>query len=89
MTQDLRGDVFARGYQTFMGLTLKVAPGVLIPREETELLGATAVAALEGCTAAKIIDMCAGSGNLACALAAKIPGAMVWASDSDVAYCAR
>jgi len=28
-----------------------------------------------------VIDMCCGSGNLACALAARLPGARVWASD--------
>src|SRR5262245_57860787 len=31
------------GYTTFMGIDVAVGPGVLIPREETELLGWTAV----------------------------------------------
>jgi len=29
----------------------------------------------------RVIDMCCGSGNLACALAVRLPGARVWASD--------
>jgi release factor glutamine methyltransferase len=67
----------------FMGVSLEVAPGVLVPREETELLGHTALEVLdrdhpEG---ARLIDMCCGSGNLACALATLRPATKVWASD--------
>jgi release factor glutamine methyltransferase len=58
---------------------LLVERGVLVPRAETELLGATALElAPEN---ARIIDMCCGSGNLACALASHSPGSRVWASD--------
>jgi release factor glutamine methyltransferase len=71
------------GRQAFMGLDLLAAPGALVPREETELLGRTAVEALRGCEAAepRVIDVCCGSGNLACAVAAAFPAARVWASD--------
>lgn len=79
--EDSRQDIFVRGYHTFMGLNLKVAPGVLIPREETELLGHTAAAQIDATAATTIIDMCTGAGNLACALAMKCPNARVWAAD--------
>ena len=73
------------GRQTFMGLELLAAPGALVPREETELLGAAAVEVLSGLPTReaplRIVDMCCGSGNLACALASAFPTALVWASD--------
>lgn len=72
----------------FMGIDLLVAPGVLIPRAETELLGMTARGLLDQLAAGspsrtvlRVIDMCCGSGNLACALAAGSPRARVWACD--------
>lgn len=63
----------------FMDVELLVERGVLVPRAETELLGRTAVELLED--DARIIDMCCGSGNLACGLAFHLPQARVWASD--------
>jgi release factor glutamine methyltransferase len=66
-----------------MGLQLKVAPNVLIPRQETELLGVAACREVAGIAQPKIIDMCSGSGNLACALAFNLPGALVWAADAS------
>jgi release factor glutamine methyltransferase len=67
----------------FMDLQLIHEPGVLLPREETELLGATALRLLG--EAPRVIDMCCGSGNLACAVAAHRPRARVWASDLTAA----
>ena len=63
----------------FMDVELLVERGVLVPRDETELLGNTALELLhhDAC----VIDMCCGSGNLACALATRLPRARVWASD--------
>jgi len=70
------------GHEMFMGIELIVAEGALAPREETELLGNTALVAIRSCGAApRVIDMCCGSGNLACAIAHHLPGARVWASD--------
>jgi release factor glutamine methyltransferase len=63
----------------FMDVELLVERGVLVPRAETELLGATALELVPG--NARIIDMCCGSGNLACALARHSPNSRVWASD--------
>lgn len=71
------------GRQMFLGVELIAAPGALVPREETELLGHTALLAIRGLNVERplIIDMCCGSGNLACALAHHLPSATVWASD--------
>ena len=63
----------------FMDVELLVERGVLVPRAETELLGRTAVELVQD--SACVIDMCCGSGNLACALASHLPNARVWASD--------
>lgn len=63
----------------FMDLELIAERGVLAPREETELLGATALGLLGD--APRVVDMCCGSGNLACAIAARRPRARIWATD--------
>jgi release factor glutamine methyltransferase len=74
---------YGKGRIMFMGLELLVAPGALVPRSETELLGATAVEALRqmNLPAPRVIDMCCGAGNLACAIAHHVQSARVWASD--------
>jgi release factor glutamine methyltransferase len=72
-------EAYERGSVTFMGVELAIARGALVPRPETELLGETALTALDEPT--RIIDMCCGSGNLACALALRLPQARIWASD--------
>ncbi|WP_034657964.1 HemK/PrmC family methyltransferase [Chelativorans sp. J32] len=66
----------------FMGLDLEISPDVLVPREETELLGRNAVELLQEIEGNPVvIDMCCGSGNLALAIASAVPDAQVWASD--------
>jgi len=74
---------YVLGHEVFMGVELVAAAGALAPREETELLGNTALAALRAvaATVPRVIDMCCGSGNLACALAHHMHGTQVWASD--------
>lgn len=67
----------------FMDVELLVERGVIVPRAETELLGTTALELLP--ENPKVIDMCCGSGNLACALASRLPQARVWASDLTAA----
>lgn len=83
MTDFSPEQAFAAGQRTFMGVELLVDRGALVPRAETELLGETSLAALRasGNPAPKVIDMCCGSGNLACALARHLPQARIWASD--------
>ncbi|MBK7857955.1 MAG: peptide chain release factor N(5)-glutamine methyltransferase [Archangiaceae bacterium] len=73
---------FKGGTYRFMGLELLVQPGALVPRAETEILGREAVAAAEAHGSTPfVIDCCCGSGNLGLAVAAKVPGAKVWATD--------
>jgi release factor glutamine methyltransferase len=71
------------GRETFMGIELIAASGALVPRKETELLGQTALEILRSShlDQLRLIDMCCGSGNLACALARHLPNLLVWASD--------
>lgn len=71
------------GRTTFMGIELLVAPGVLVPRPETELLGKTAVQMLRAIDlhAPRVIDMCCGAGNLGCAIAHHVPLSSVWCCD--------
>lgn len=78
---------------TFMGIKLELSADVLVPRDETELLGRKAVAILaerpEGCL---VIDMCCGSGNLALGIGSQVPSARLWAADltdTTVALAAR
>jgi release factor glutamine methyltransferase len=78
------------GRTRFMGVELAVNPGVLAPRSETALLGGLAVTLASSITpaagAVRIVDMCCGAGNLACAVAVAVPGAVVYAADvSDAA----
>ena len=71
--------------QTFLGLELLASREALIPRKETEILGRAALVKI-GCMAKKrgpllVVDVCTGSGNLACAYAYYEPQARVCASD--------
>ncbi|WFU69786.1 MULTISPECIES: HemK/PrmC family methyltransferase [unclassified Bradyrhizobium] len=77
------GEAYGRGSTLFMGIELLVAPGALVPRPETELLARTAIDALrqKHLPTPRVVDMCCGAGNLACAIALNIPGTRVWASD--------
>ncbi|HEY6872172.1 MAG TPA: peptide chain release factor N(5)-glutamine methyltransferase [Geobacteraceae bacterium] len=63
------------GTQEFMGLDFEVAPGVLIPRHDTETLVEEAVR--RGGNARKVLDIGAGSGCIAVALARLLPDAEV------------
>jgi len=68
---------YLTGRQRFLDLEMYAAPGALIPRRETEILGRAALAlvrnAVERRGTATVIDVCTGSGNLALAYAAHEP----------------
>ncbi|MFC3964796.1 peptide chain release factor N(5)-glutamine methyltransferase [Nocardia jiangsuensis] len=66
-------------------IDLAVGPGVFVPRPETELLFAWALAQLESVHAPTIVDLCTGSGALALALANARPDAAVHAVELDPA----
>lgn len=78
------------GRQSFMGLEMLAGPEALIPRRETELLAATALAHLPS-PGARVVDVCTGSGNVAIAIAHHAPRTRVWASDlsADAVALAR
>ena len=71
------------GQQEFYGLTFQVGPDVLIPRPETELLVEEAITRLRDLGHAKAADIGTGSGAIAVALAANLPGAKLYAVDSS------
>jgi release factor glutamine methyltransferase len=78
------------GETEFCGLVLAVGSGVFIPRPETEGLVDRALA-LGPSEAATVLDLCAGSGAIACALAVRRPDWTVWAVEqaAPAAACAR
>lgn len=53
------------GYWYFMDLKFKVGEGVLIPREDTEVLARKSLDYLQNVEGPKIIDLCSGSGCVA------------------------
>ena len=63
------------GTKGFMGHDFKVAPGVLIPRPETEQLVLSGQAALAGREAPRFADVGTGSGCVALSLLALVPAA--------------
>ena len=74
------------GETDFMGLRIRCDPRALIPRPETEELVACAedfLRARRGPSAA--IDVCTGTGCIACALAKRVPGVRVRATDLSAA----
>lgn len=69
------------GEWPFLGLTLEVGEGVLVPREETELLVKTAAEMLKAEPLPRVLDLCAGTGAVALGLASLLPGARVTAAE--------
>ncbi len=71
------------GSVNFMGLDIKTAPGVLVPRPETERLVELALELLPVVSTARVLDAGTGSGVIALALKYKRPAIRVFASDID------
>ena len=65
----------------FYGLELKVRPGAFIPRPSSELTVERAATRLRRKRTPTIVDVCAGAGPIAIAIADEFPGAEVWALD--------
>ena len=76
------------GFEDFQGLRLAVTPDVLIPRPETEGLVEWAVEILRNRPQAVVADVGTGSGAIACALAARLPGLRLVAVDRSLAALA-
>ncbi|MBQ3423693.1 MAG: peptide chain release factor N(5)-glutamine methyltransferase [Clostridia bacterium] len=70
------------GSADFMGLRFKVAPGVLLPRQDTETLAEAALIDLrERPGRPEVLDLCAGSGCIGLSLASLAPKARLTLSD--------
>jgi release factor glutamine methyltransferase len=80
---------YITGTREFWNLLFEVTPGVLIPRPETELLVACALAQFpDGQAAVRIADVCTGSGCVAVAIAHERPRARIVATDVSEAALA-
>lgn len=77
------------GWVAFAGLRVTVSPGVFVPRARSALLVDLAAHGLR--PGAVAVDLCCGSGALACALTARLGGVEVHATDVDpvAVACAR
>jgi len=85
---------YIMGHREFHGHDLLVSPGVLIPRQDTETLVDEALRLLAALGAPNpiVADVGCGSGAIAIAIAAAVPGATVHAidvSDAALALTAR
>lgn len=69
------------GEQGFRRLVLEVRPGVFVPRPETEVLVDVGLRSIHAIETPIVVDVCAGSGAVALAVADEHPGAEVYATD--------
>lgn len=82
---------YLTGRQEFWGLTFQVEPGVFIPRPETEHVVEAALAIVRERLkkpTARIVDIGAGTGCIALALASELPAAEIFATDISEAALA-
>lgn len=79
---------YITGERQFRHLSLKVGPGVLVPRPETELLVQSVIddvtRAGSTFTGLRVLDLGTGSGAIAISLAKELPGCRVVAVDASV-----
>ncbi|HWC32620.1 MAG TPA: peptide chain release factor N(5)-glutamine methyltransferase [Actinomycetota bacterium] len=72
---------YLTGEQQFMDLVLGVAPGVFVPRPETEVLVERALETVEGVADPVVVDVGTGTGAIALAMKRQRPHATVLATD--------
>lgn len=79
------------GWAEFCGLRIGVTTGVFVPRRRTEFLVGEAELLLRRAPGAVVVDLCCGSGAVGAALAARVEGIELHATDLDPAAvrCAR
>lgn len=84
-----RGEPLAwiTGTATFCGRAVRVDPGVYVPRRQTEELARRAVAVLP--ERGRAVDLCTGSGAIACVVGSARPGATVIGIDTDLRAAAN
>lgn len=75
------------GEVAFRHIVVRVEPGVLIPRPETEVLVDEALRGVDAAVAARgearVLDLCTGSGCIAASIAFERPETVVFATDID------
>lgn len=69
------------GTVEFRGMTLKVGPGVFIPRDSSEYLAQQAIKRLKRRKEGVLVDMACGIGPVALAVSHEVPNAVVIGSD--------
>jgi release factor glutamine methyltransferase len=82
---------YLTGEQQFLDLVLGVAPGVFVPRPETEVLVERALEAIDGRVEPVVVDVGTGTGAVALAIKRRRPDARVVATDlsADAVAAAR
>ena len=76
------------GSTVFRHVTLRVEPGVFVPRPETEVVAGAAIDEARRIAATRppvVVDLCCGTGAIAVSAAAEVPGAQVVAVDVSAA----
>ncbi len=79
------------GEAHFRNITLKVGPGVFVPRPETEFVTGLAIDAIKADASPSplVVDLCAGSGAIGLAIASELPHTKVFGvelSDDAIDY---
>lgn len=74
------------GYCYFRNLKINVGPGVLIPRPETEYLVELALSKTKS-QSPKVLDLCTGSGCIACSIASELKDSKVFAVEESKDAC--
>lgn len=74
---------YLAGQWPFLDFTLRVGPGVLIPRADTEVVCEAAAKTLAGVLQPQVLDLCAGSGALGLGIKRLVPSAAVTALEKS------
>lgn len=78
---------YITGKAPFRHLEVKVRPGVLIPRPETEVLVEEVLGFLQDAPSPLVADIGCGSGCISCAIAQEASGPVLWATDISSEAC--
>ncbi|MHB0997952.1 MAG: peptide chain release factor N(5)-glutamine methyltransferase [Armatimonadota bacterium] len=74
---------YITGEREFYGITFKVTPDVLIPRQDTEILVETSLNLIKHISNPAIADIGVGSGAITVSLARYLPNASIYGTDSS------
>ena len=71
------------GHREFFSLSFEVAPGVFIPRPDTETLVMETLSLAKGMESPSILELCTGSGCISVSLAVNLPAARLTAVELE------